>query len=237
MLMSRPDTETPTLQHEMRLWQAGMRFVAGIDEAGRGALAGPVAAAAVIVPPDAAFAGVWVQVRDSKLLSPIARTELAAAIRSAALSWGVGMASAEEIDAMGIAPATRLAMQRAVEALRPRPDYLLIDWVKLPQINIRQESRTKADRTIVSVAAASILAKVSRDEALIRLDRIYPDYGFASHKGYGAAAHLAALERCGPCPEHRHSFAPIARRPSLFDEALRPGERPTGSRRPAAGAH
>jgi ribonuclease HII len=207
----------PTFEYEQRLWQAGQRFVAGIDEAGRGALAGPVVAAAVIPPPDSDYAGVWSQVRDSKLLTPAAREALEAAIQTAALSWGVGQATPAEIDAMGIAPATRLAMQRAVEQLDPRPDYLLIDWVKLPRINIDQESRSKADMHMVSVAAASILAKVHRDRLLVALDARYPVYGFAGHKGYGVQAHLAALDAHGPCPEHRHSFAPIARRASLFD--------------------
>jgi len=207
----------PTFEYEQRLWQTGHRFVAGIDEAGRGALAGPVVAAAVIPPPNSHYAGVWTQVRDSKLLSPAAREALEEAIQAAALSWGVGQATPAEIDAMGIAPATRLAMQRAIEELDPHPDYLLIDWVKLPRVNITQESRAKADMHMVSVAAASILAKVHRDRLMVALDARYPAYGFAGHKGYGVQAHLTALEVHGPCPEHRHSFAPIAQRASLFD--------------------
>ncbi len=207
----------PTFEHEQRLWQAGHRFVAGIDEAGRGALAGPVVAAAVIPPPESNYAGVWSQVRDSKLLSPTDRETLEGEIQAAALSWGVGSATPAEIDAMGIAPATRLAMQRAIEQLNPRPNYLLIDWVKLPRVNIAQESRSKADLHMVSVAAASILAKVHRDRLLVALDARYPIYNFAGNKGYGVQAHLAALATHGPCPEHRHSFAPIARRASLFD--------------------
>ncbi len=213
----KSSSPTPTLEHEQRLWAAGYRYVAGIDEAGRGALAGPVVAAAVVVPRNTLPLGVWCEVRDSKQLSPARRTTLAAEVRAAALAWGVGRTSAGEIDAMGIAPATRLAMQRAVEALTVLPDYLLIDWVKLPRLNISQESMSKADQRIVAVAAASILAKVDRDTALIALDTEYPAYGFARHKGYGAATHLAALAAHGPCVEHRHSFAPIARRPSLFD--------------------
>ncbi|MCB0047208.1 MAG: ribonuclease HII [Caldilineaceae bacterium] len=224
--MDMPDHPLPpNLEHETRLWQMGFQHIAGIDEAGRGALAGPVAAGAVILPRCCEPTGVWRDVRDSKLLTPAARTELAAAIRAAALSWSVGMASAAEIDQMGIAPATRLAMQRAVAGLTPPPDYLLIDWVKLPGLNIRQESLTKADQRIVSVAAASILAKVTRDEHLAALDVRFPAYGFARHKGYGVPAHLAALAERGPCPIHRHSFAPIARRPSLFD-AVQPERKP-----------
>jgi len=207
----------PTFEQEQRLWQTGYRYVAGVDEAGRGALAGPVVAAAAIAPPLSIYAGVWSQVRDSKLLKPASRAELASSIREAALSWGVGSATAAEIDAIGIAPATRLAMQRAIEALAPAPDYLLIDWVKLPRVNIAQRSQAKADMHIVSVAAASILAKVHRDRLLEEFDAQFPGYSFASNKGYGAPAHLSALSAQGPCPVHRYSFAPIARRPSLFE--------------------
>lgn len=207
----------PTFEHEERLWRMDYRHVAGVDEAGRGALAGPVVAGAVIAPADSEYAQVWADVRDSKLLKPARRDELAQSVREAALSWSVGEASVMEIDKIGIAPATRLAMQRAIEALQPAPDYLLIDWVKLPRVNIAQTSRAKADMLMVSVAAASILAKVHRDQLLIESDEQYPGYGFASNKGYGTQAHLAALDVQGPCAMHRHSFAPIARRPSLFE--------------------
>ncbi len=213
----KSSSPTPTLDHEQRLWAAGYHYVAGIDEAGRGALAGPVVAAAVVLAENSLRDGVWDEVRDSKQLSPARRTKLAAEVSAAALAWGVGRATASEIDAVGIAPATRLAMQRAVAALTVQPDYLLIDWVKLPRLNIRQESMSKADQRIVSVAAASILAKVDRDTELIAMDADFPAYGFARNKGYGAATHLAALAEHGPCAEHRHSFAPIARRSSLFD--------------------
>jgi ribonuclease HII len=127
------------------------------------------------------------------------------------------MASAEEIDKIGIAPATRLAMVRAIDRLAHRPDYLLIDWVRLPQCPLPQESFVKADLHSVAVAAASILAKVARDDILRQADVAFPGYGFAAHKGYGTAAHLAALTERGPCALHRHSFAPIGRRASLFD--------------------
>lgn len=197
------------MEHEKLLWAAGYTAVAGLDEAGRGALAGPVVAGAVILPKGAEPAGVWAEVRDSKTLSPARREELAEAIRSEAAAWAVGEATPAEIDAIGIAPATRLAMQRAIDALSPRPDYLLLDWVRLATVNIPQESFTKGDARIVSIAAASILAKVHRDGLLTALDSRYPLYGFAGHKGYGAAAHLAAIERHGPCPEHRISFAPM----------------------------
>lgn len=201
--------QTPDLSEEKRLWAEGYTAVAGLDEAGRGALAGPVVAGAVVLPRGVEPAGVWAEVRDSKVLSPARREELAEAIRAAALAWAVGEAAPAEIDAIGIAPATRLAMQRAIDALSPRPDYLLLDWVRLERVNLPQESFTKGDARIVSIAAASILAKVHRDGLLVALDSRYPLYGFAGHKGYGAAAHLAAIERHGPCPEHRMSFAPM----------------------------
>ncbi len=199
----------PTLTEEKRLWRGGFARVAGLDEAGRGALAGPVVAGAVILPMDCAQEGVWAAVRDSKLLSPARREELAEQIRAQAAAWSLGEASAAEIDATGIAPATRLAMRRAVLALIPPPDHLLIDWVQLKTLNLPQQSFTKGDQRIVSIAAASILAKVHRDRLLCQLHEEYPCYGFHSHKGYGARSHLAAIERLGPCPAHRHSFAPM----------------------------
>lgn len=206
----------PTLAEENRLWQQGFVAVAGVDEAGRGALAGPVMAGAVIVPPASDYAGVWARVQDSKLLTAVQRDALAVQIREAALAWAVGSASAQEIDAIGIAPATRLAMRRALATLSPAPDYLLLDWVRLDQVNVHQESFTKGDRRIVSIAAASILAKTVRDAELVSLHECYPEYGFASHKGYGAPDHLAALASYGPCAAHRHSFAPIRTQDTLF---------------------
>lgn len=205
----------PDLEQEIRLWLAGYEAIAGVDEAGRGALAGPVVAGAVVLPKGAALAGIWTDVRDSKLLSPAQREKMVDAIHQSAAGWAVGEASAQEIDAIGIAPATRLAMQRAIEGLPARPDYLLLDWVRLATVNLPQESFTKGDRRIVSIAAASILAKVHRDRLLVELERSYPGYGFASHKGYGAASHLAAIAVHGPCPAHRRSFSPM-RQKSLF---------------------
>lgn len=207
----------PTFDHERRLWEAGCGCVAGIDEAGRGALAGPVVAAAVVIAPRSAGLSLWGELRDSKLLTPARRAQLAPQIRTAALAWAVAAAPAAEIDAIGIAAATRQAMQAAVAALAPQPQHLLIDWVRLPAVNLPQFSCARADQIMVSVAAASILAKVHRDALLVELDASYPLYGFARHKGYGAAAHLAALAQHGPCPEHRHSFAPIRQPPVLFD--------------------
>lgn len=209
--------ETPTLETERSLWAQGLRHVAGIDEAGRGALAGPVVAGAVIVDPDACDAPVWSAVRDSKQLTPARRAALAPQIKAAALAWAVGVVEAAVIDEVGIAPATRLAMSAAIEALAPQPHYLLIDWVRLPLVGIPQQSLARADQHIASVAAASILAKVHRDRIMVELSQCYAAYGFAAHKGYGAPAHLAALAQWGPSPVHRRSFAPIAQPATLFD--------------------
>ena len=201
----------PDLLHELQLWRDGYRCIAGIDEVGRGALAGPVVAAAVVLPPFCALEGVWAAVRDSKQLAAPRRAQIAAAVMAQALAWGVGVVSAAEIDDVGIAPATRRAMALAVEmaAQAATPDYLLIDWVRLPMLMLPQQSHIKADATIVSVAAASIVAKVYRDALLCACDADFPDYGFAAHKGYGTAAHLAALATHGPCALHRRSFAPL----------------------------
>ena len=174
-------------------------------------------AAAVVIPAPGSHT-IWHAVRDSKLLAPAMRTRLAAAVREAATTWAVASASAVEIDTLGIAPATRLAMQRAIAALEPAADYLLLDWVRLPAVNLPQTATVKADRRMASVAAASILAKVARDEWMVQLAHRYPEYGFADHKGYGSARHLTALVRLGPCPEHRRSFAPLSRSASLLAE-------------------
>ena len=155
-----PMATIPTLEHEMRLWSQGYPRVAGVDEVGRGALAGPVVAGAVVLPNGCAQDGVWLLVRDSKQISAAQRETLAEEIRARAADWGVGSADAAEIDRIGIAAATRLAMTRALASFTPGPDYLLIDWVRLNALNIPQESMVKADTRIVSVAAASILAKV-----------------------------------------------------------------------------
>ena len=211
-----PKKVYPSLTEERKLWRAGFVRVAGLDEAGRGALAGPVVAGAVILPVNSKQEGLWAEVQDSKLLSPPRREELAARIQAQAAAWSLGEASAAEIDASGIAPATRLAMRRAVQALSPPPDHLLIDWVQLKSLNLPQQSFTKGDLHIVSIAAASILAKVHRDRLLCQLHENYPAYGFHSHKGYAVPSHLAAIERFGPCPAHRRSFAPIRRDEGLF---------------------
>ena len=165
-----PDSSIPTFVYELDARTAGYVHVAGIDEAGRGALAGPVAAAAVIVPPMAAPQGVWQQVRDSKLLTPAVRATLFDALCAAAVAWAVALVDAATIDRCGIAAATRQAMTTAIHALDPAPDFLLIDWVRLPLLATPQRSFPKADRLSVSVAAASILAKVARDRHMQELD-------------------------------------------------------------------
>ena len=211
-----PKKVYPSLTEERKLWRAGFVRVAGLDEAGRGALAGPVVAGAVILPVNSKQEGLWAEVQDSKLLSPARREALAARIQAQAAAWSLGEASAAEIDASGIAPATRLAMRRAVQALSPPPDHLLIDWVQLKSLNLPQQSFTKGDLRIVSIASASILAKVHRDRLLCQLHEEFPAYGFHSHKGYAARSHLAAIEKCGPCPAHRRSFSPMRKDLSLF---------------------
>lgn len=207
----------PDLAREQALWATGTRWVAGVDEAGRGALAGPVVAGAVVLPPNAKLSGVWTRVRDSKLLTAAERENLQIQIQSEAAAWAIGAASAQEVDRIGIAPATRMAMTIALEALELHVQHLLIDWVRLPAVAIPQTSWAKADRDSVSVAAASILAKTGRDRILVELDVAYPTYGFARHKGYGTEQHRKALAEHGPCAEHRFTFAPVARHRSLFE--------------------
>lgn len=200
--------EIPTLDEELALSAQGYRRIAGVDEVGRGALAGPVMAAAVILPPD--LNAPWVRlVRDSKLLSPQQRTALYRHIQEAGFATAVGAVSADEIDRMGIGPATRLAMQHAVTGLAQSPDFLLIDGMKLPALKLPQKGIIGGDRSCLAIACASIVAKVLRDRLMEEVDAIYRGYGFASHKGYGTAEHLAALRRLGPSPIHRRCFAPI----------------------------
>ncbi|MGB9880073.1 MAG: ribonuclease HII [Anaerolineae bacterium] len=198
------------LAREQELWEAGYRWVAGLDEVGRGALAGPVVAAAVVLPPCRNdLCSILSQVRDSKMLTPRQRATLFPIICATSLGIGLGIASARFIDRWGIAPAVKRAMVMAVRNLPLVPDYLLIDAVRLPEASIAQESLIKGDTRVLSIAAASIVAKVFRDRLMVALDRYYPGYGFAVHKGYGTAAHCTALEYLGPSPAHRRSFAPV----------------------------
>ena len=179
--------------------------LAGVDEVGRGPLAGDVVAAAVILDPSRPIPGL----RDSKKLSPIRREALAAQIREHALGWAVARASVAEIDALNILQASLLAMHRAVRALDPQPDCVLVDGNRLPRWDYRSEPVVGGDDRVPAIAAASILAKVQRDRELVALDALYPGYGFAVHKGYPTAAHLQALRRLGVTPVHRRSFAPV----------------------------
>lgn len=179
--------------------------LAGVDEVGRGPLAGDVVAAAVILDPDRPIPGL----RDSKKLSPRRREELAQAIQEQALAWAVARASVAEIDRINILQASLLAMRRAVEMLDPQPHYVLVDGNRLPRWSYASEPVVRGDDRVPAIAAASILAKVQRDNELIALDLEYPGYGFASHKGYPTPAHLKALRELGVTPLHRRSFAPV----------------------------
>jgi len=200
--------DTPTLDLELALLAQGYRFVAGLDEAGRGAWAGPVVAAAVILPlARSDLCHALRGVRDSKQLTAPARETLYDVVRRTALAVGVGISAPLVIDRDGVVPATRRAMMRALEHLAAPPDYLVLDHIRLPLVPLPQCSFPKADAHHLSVAAASIVAKVTRDRLMILLDRCYPGYGFAAHKGYGTAAHRWALTRLGPACIHRHSFA------------------------------
>ena len=199
------------LMLEAELWRAGYVRIAGADEAGRGAWAGPVVAAAVILHNDPlTLTPLLGSVDDSKKLTPLARARLFDIIYTRALAVGVGSATVEEIDALGILPANRLALVRAVGALPLSPDFLLLDYLTLPALSLPQRGVVHGDAISLSIAAASIIAKVTRDRALADQEAAYPGYGFARHKGYGTAGHQAALARLGPCPLHRRSFAPIA---------------------------
>lgn len=198
---------SPDLSFETALWGRGLRWIAGVDEAGRGALAGPVAAGAVILPADPGLAKILDGVRDSKQMTPQQRQCWAERIRQAALSCAVGFASNREIDELGILPATRLAVERCLAQLAPQPEHLLVDYLPLPNIHTPQTSLVKGDARALSIAAASILAKTARDELMRQLEQQYPGYGFAAHKGYGTLDHRRCLAQLGPCPIHRLSFA------------------------------
>ena len=194
----------PTSRHEKALRLQGFTAIAGVDEAGRGALFGPVFAAAVILTPDRPIRGL----NDSKQLAPERREVLAERIRDRAKAWAVGAADAFEIDHCNILEASRRAMQRAIAQLSPAADSLLIDFVKLPN-PLPQKNLVHGDAVSFSIAAASILAKTARDRAIAAWDQVFPEFGLASNKGYSAPSHLAALSRLGPTPLHRYSFEPV----------------------------
>lgn len=199
----------PDLSFELSLWQAGLLHIAGIDEAGRGALAGPVVAAVVLLPAETGILAALAGVRDSKQMTPAQRHYWADIIRRNALVWAVGMASSQEIDQVGILSATRMAAQRALNTLSVQPDHLLLDCLFLPECSIPQTALVKGDCRSLSIAAASVLAKVARDDLMRTLEQRYPGYGFASHKGYGTAFHRQAIQQKGILPIHRRTFEPI----------------------------
>jgi ribonuclease HII len=198
----------PTFIEEKKLEAQGYRRIAGIDEAGRGALAGPVVAAAVILP--RRINAPWLeQVNDSKRLSPARRTLLFHYIHESAVSIGIGVVRHEVVDAEGIVGATRLAMKLAVGQLLPPAESLLIDYMHLPEVPLPQKGITYGDSLCFSIACASIIAKVTRDKLMVEFDGTYPGYGLAQHKGYGTRKHIACLNKLGPCPIHRRSFRPV----------------------------
>lgn len=198
----------PSFAEEKSLRQQGYAIIAGIDEVGRGALMGPVVAAAVILPDNlrARWKG---RVRDSKQLCMAERECLYEYIRERAVSVGIGMSSNEIIDTIGITKATRLAMTAAVQQLEPEPEYLLIDFVRLTEVDLPQKGIVNGDCLCFSIACASIIAKVTRDRMVVDMDGEYPGYGFARHKGYGTREHIESLRMNGPCPLHRRSFRPV----------------------------
>lgn len=181
-------------------------LIAGVDEAGRGPLAGPVVAAAVILDPDNPIEGL----RDSKKLSEEVRERLALEIKEKALCWSVAHATVEEIDEINILQATMLAMKRAIEGLRIKPGLVLVDGNRLPPVKLPMDAIVKGDDLVPAISAASIIAKTTRDGWLREIDKTYPEYGFAKHKGYGVKAHIAAIEKYGVLPVHRKTFAPVS---------------------------
>lgn len=204
----RAMNKAPTFAEEEKLWRAGYRRVAGIDEAGRGPLAGPLVAAAVILPRQNRPS--WLEaVRDSKLLSASRRQELFEVIKAEAVAVSWSVASVELIDQLNVYHATRWAMEKATQELTPSPDFLLLDAMSLRGVRLPQKGLVKGDRSSLSIACASIVAKVVRDGIMEQLAEHYPGYDLARHKGYGTKAHLAALRRLGPSPVHRRFFAPV----------------------------
>ena len=189
-------------EYEKKLYDKGIKYIAGIDEAGRGPLAGPVVAGAVILPKGKRI----LYVNDSKKLSEKKRDELFDVIKEEALSYGIGIVSPERIDEINILQATYEAMRTAIHKLSVTPDILLNDAVTIPMVDIKQVPIIKGDAKSQSIAAASIVAKVTRDHLMEEYDKLYPEYGFAKHKGYGTAAHIKAIKEYGPCPIHRRTF-------------------------------
>jgi len=196
----------PDLQFEKRLWHSGLDPVAGMDEAGRGALAGPVTVGAVILPADPHLTRTLSGVRDSKQMTPGQRARWAEIIKVTARAWSLGWASAEEIDSIGIAAATRIAAERALDALTLLPVHLLTDFNLKPETEIPLTSIVKGDQKSLTIASASVLAKTARDAHMLALDELHPGYALARHKGYGTAIHCAAIQKLGHSPIHRKTF-------------------------------
>ena len=203
---------TAPYRYEAQAWRAGLARVAGLDEAGRGPLAGPVVAAAVVLTPDRRVK----KLADSKLLSPERREELFGEITARAIAVGIGIVDHETIDRVNILVATRMAMVEALRGLGMEPDLVITDFVKLPGLTCPQRNLVGGDQRCATVAAASIIAKVTRDRLMVEADKQFPDYGFARHKGYATPDHLAALDRHGPCPIHRRTFSGVWRQGELF---------------------
>ena len=200
----------PGLDLEHQIQSRGFRTMAGIDEAGRGPLAGPVVAAAVVLPLDLSGDESWLKsVNDSKRLSPARRSRAFELIHRNALAVGVGCSASKEIDSLGILPATIEAMMRAVESLSVQPDYLLFDFIPLKTCELSFQTVVKGDSISYSIAAASIVAKVTRDRWMQQAEEQYPGYDFGQHKGYPTAVHVSRLKELGPCSIHRRSFAPV----------------------------
>ncbi|AFQ45561.1 ribonuclease HII [Desulfosporosinus meridiei] len=199
------------LVEEKKLWKQGYLLLAGVDEAGRGPLAGPVVAGACILPAKFELPGL----NDSKMLTESKREKLFIQIQKQAIDYAVGSAEPAEIDALNILQATKLAMKRSIEGLTIRPHHLLIDALNLTDVQIPQLPLIGGDRISASIAAASILAKVTRDRLMVQLHSLYPEYSFSKNKGYGTSDHMQVLKRLGPCPLHRKSFAPVKQETSI----------------------
>ncbi len=209
--------ERPDLSFEIVLWGEGRQFIAGVDEAGRGAIAGPVAAGVVVLPFENLILYDQLHgVRDSKVMTAKAREKWALEIKAAAIGWAVGFASCEEIDEIGIVPATRLAASRALGELSCPVDHILIDYLTLPDVELPQTALVKGDARSLSIASASILAKTTRDALMLPMDGEFPGYHFRDNKGYGTKGHFKAIEVQGPCSQHRRSFSPVREYYSLF---------------------
>ena len=210
MMRQKIDVSTlpkfPDLRIEKRLWKKGWERIGGIDEAGRGALAGPVAAAIVVLPNIPKLARILAGVRDSKEMTARQREAFEPLIKETSLSWSVAFSSPQEIDKIGILPATRLAALRAIQSLSLIPNYLITDYLVIQKTKIPQEKFIKGDRRSLTIASASVLAKTARDALMRELDAEYSEYGFAQHKGYGTRQHREAIKKMGRCPVHRKSF-------------------------------